>query len=583
MRNANSGAVAEVHTLFHFGAMGAWTDDRLVAQFLSGRAGSDAAFRVLLGRHGPMVLGVCRRTLGDSHLAEDAFQATFLVLVKKAWAIRDRDLLANWLYGVAQRVSKKAKAQAERRRVVERDAAERTAWTTHGPQDQSDLRSIIDEEVRRLPERYRVPLVLCHLEGLTHHEVARRLGCPVGTIESRLSRARERLRSGLSRRGVAPASTALAAVLAPSVASAAPAHLIEATLRAATGFAVGRTGAASATALALAEQGLGFKPVLALGVKVGTLFTCVGLVTAGLGAYQAGGPPAKRPNSAAEPPPLAAQVPPESTRVPEVEAEAPATDQSEPPTPLESLLPEGPDPDPRSRLAIATPLAGISIDGRLDDWPSNLTRYPIDRKLQILSNYDRRAKGVASDPDAYFMAGYDPEEGLIYVAVVVQDDDLVAGFADPMHTDAVEVYVDGLCSERSVPVPAGEWMKGGLDASTMPVLQYAAVPGNGAAFGDPKGHNPSLVYGDVRKTATRMRYHREGDVTTYEWAIQAFDRYPGRPTQLEPGKRLGFDVAVVDKDRGDAPPAWFYWGPHPRKFKGLDAGNLGELVLGTGP
>src|SRR5262245_33180065 len=106
MRNANSEAVAEVHTLFHFGAMGAWTDERLVAQFLSGREGNEAAFRVLLLRHGPMVLGVCRRTLGDSHLAEDAFQATFLVLVKKAWAIRDRDLLANWLYGVAQRVAR---------------------------------------------------------------------------------------------------------------------------------------------------------------------------------------------------------------------------------------------------------------------------------------------------------------------------------------------------------------------------------------------------------------------------------------------------------------------------------------------
>src|SRR5262249_42030115 len=126
-------------------------------------------------------------------------------------------------------------------------------------------------------------------------------------------------------------------------------------------------------------------------------------------------------------------------------------------------------------------------------------------------------------------------------------------------------------------------MKGSLDASTMPVIQYAAVPGNGAAFGDPRGQNPSLVYGDVRQTATTMRYHREGDVTTYEWAIQAFDRYPGRPTRLEAGKRLGFAGAAGARARGDAPPAWFYWGPPPRKFKGLDAGNLGELVLGTGP
>jgi len=80
-----------------------------------------------------------------------------------------------------------------------------------------------------------------------------------------------------------------------------------------------------------------------------------------------------------------------------------------------------------------------------------------------------------------------------------------------------------------------------------------------------------------------MSYRREGNSTTYEWAIQAFDRHPGQPTQLQAGKRLGFDVAVVDKDRGNAPPAWFYWGPPLRAFKGLNAGNLGELILGTAP
>src|SRR4051812_11735306 len=267
MRNSNCESVAEgVHTLFHFGVMGTWTDERLVAQFLSGRGGNEAAFRVLLRRHGPMVLGICRRTLGDSHLAEDAFQATFLVLVKKARTIGDCDLLANWLYGVAQRVARKAKAQAARRRVVEQHAAEQAAGTSERS-DQAELRSVIDEEIRRLPERYRAPLVLCHLEGLTHHEAARQLGCPVGTIESRLSRARERLRCGLSRRGLAPASAALAAVFAPSDASAAPAHLIEATLRAATQLLSGRagTGAASTMALALAQRRLKPSPLLASG------------------------------------------------------------------------------------------------------------------------------------------------------------------------------------------------------------------------------------------------------------------------------------------------------------------------------
>ena len=120
-------AIEEIHTLFHWGAMGTWTDDQLMAQFLSGQEGSEAAFRVLIQRHGPMVLGVCRRILGDEHAAEDAFQATFLVLVKKAGTLRDCNLLTNWLYGVALRVANKEKARGARRRVVERQAAEQTA------------------------------------------------------------------------------------------------------------------------------------------------------------------------------------------------------------------------------------------------------------------------------------------------------------------------------------------------------------------------------------------------------------------------------------------------------------------------
>jgi hypothetical protein len=226
-------------------------------------------------------------------------------------------------------------------------------------------------------------------------------------------------------------------------------------------------------------------------------------------------------------------------------------------------------------------LAGISIDGRLDDWPKDLTRYSIDHKLRASSSYDTRKKGVASDPDAYFMVGYEPEAGLVYLAVVVDDEDLVARFTDPWQTDAVEVYVDGLCSERSIPLPTGDWSRGGLDASTMPVLQYVAVPGRGAAFGDPRSDNPSLVYGNIRQTTTRMGYRRERDITTYEWAIQVFDRYPEQPTRLRAGKRIGFDVAVVDKDRGKTPPAWFSWGPPPMAFKVADAGDLGELILGT--
>ena len=125
-------ALGELQKLFGWGAMGAWTDSQLVEQFLAGEAASEAAFRVLIHRHGPMVLAVCRRILGDEHAAEDAFQATFLVFVKKAGRLKDLDLLTSWLYGVAMKVSHKERARGARRRVVERQAAERAPERSSG-------------------------------------------------------------------------------------------------------------------------------------------------------------------------------------------------------------------------------------------------------------------------------------------------------------------------------------------------------------------------------------------------------------------------------------------------------------------
>ena len=172
-------AIDDVHTLFNWGTMATSKDGHLVARFLSGQDDSEAAFRALIHRHGPMVMGICRRVLGDEHAAEDAFQATFLVLVKKAGGLRDTDLLANWLYGVALRVSKREKAKSARRRAGELREADQVAGAA-GDLDQFELRSLIDEEIQRLPEHFRVPLVLCHLKGMRHDEVAQRLGCPVG-------------------------------------------------------------------------------------------------------------------------------------------------------------------------------------------------------------------------------------------------------------------------------------------------------------------------------------------------------------------------------------------------------------------
>jgi hypothetical protein len=114
-------------------------------------------------------------------------------------------------------------------------------------------------------------------------------------------------------------------------------------------------------------------------------------------------------------------------------------------------------------------------------------------------------------------------------------------------------------------------------------VQYAAIPAPGPAYSDPWGANPSLVYGKISNTATKMAYRREAGITVYEWALQAFDRYPSEPTELVPGKRVGLEVVVVDKDRSQQGPTWTSWGAPPRVFKGVDAASLGELILGEGP
>src|SRR5436305_9760317 len=151
-------------------------DEDLLARFAAGR--DQAAFAALVRRHGPMVLGVCARVLGDSPAAEDAFQAAFIVLARRAGALSRPGLLANWLYGVAYRTALKVRAAAARRRAAERQSRPPAGTDPLDELMRRDLRLVLDDELSRLPEKYRVPLVLCYLDGHTHAEVARRLGCP---------------------------------------------------------------------------------------------------------------------------------------------------------------------------------------------------------------------------------------------------------------------------------------------------------------------------------------------------------------------------------------------------------------------
>lgn len=290
----------DIYTLFHVGAMSGLTDGQLLALFMAraDRKASEAAFAGLMARHGAMVLGVCRRALSDPDDVADAFQATFLVLVRKAETVRVEDSLGRWLYGVSRRVSVRAKMAAARRSAREVGELEFVAAPA-SDEARDDLRVVMDEEIGRLPERYRAAVVLCDLGGLGHDEAARQMGCPVGTVKSRLSRAREKLRSRLIRRGIAPAAVAMSGGAASA---APPAALMEASVKAAMQYAAGpaEVVAASAAVINLTEGVLKAMFMNKLRMVAVTVMASLALATGvGVVAQQAAGPaPQGEPNGA---------------------------------------------------------------------------------------------------------------------------------------------------------------------------------------------------------------------------------------------------------------------------------------------
>ncbi|MFO0825137.1 MAG: sigma-70 family RNA polymerase sigma factor [Gemmataceae bacterium] len=237
------------------------------------------AFGSLVRRHGPMVLGVCRRVLRDSHAADDAFQATFLVLARKADAVRPPDRLAPWLYGVAYRTALKARGRAFRQQQVEQEyAADTTIRSAATPSSDADLLPVIDEQLNALPEKYRTPLVLCGVQGLNKVEAAERLGLPEGTVSSRLARAREMLRERLGRRGVVVPSAALAVLLtAESLQAAVPATLTTST----TGIGLG-SSTIPASVLTLSQEVIRSMTLLKLPL-VATIAMTLSMVGGGFG------------------------------------------------------------------------------------------------------------------------------------------------------------------------------------------------------------------------------------------------------------------------------------------------------------
>lgn len=215
------------------------TDAELLEKFVA--TADAAAFEVLVWRHGPMVLGLCRRILRDQHEAEDAFQATFLVFARKARSIGRHEAIGCWLYKVAFRIALRLRASAAKRPATGEPTDNLPAPEPADDADWRDLRPVLDEEIARLPEKYRAAFVLCYLEGRTNEEAAIQLGCPKGTILSRLSRGREWLRTRLTRRGVALTTANLTLTVSRNAMSATiPTALAHSTINAALPFAAGK-------------------------------------------------------------------------------------------------------------------------------------------------------------------------------------------------------------------------------------------------------------------------------------------------------------------------------------------------------
>jgi len=255
---AISAVLRQLQTLMATQRAEGQTDAQLLEQFVANR--DEVAFASLLERHGSMVLGVCRRILHDEHAAEDTFQAAFLVLVRKAGSIRKQPSIASWLHGVAMRLARKAKADAARANRL--DARNATQVDIDIPADACchEAQVILDDELQRLPENYRLPLVLCYLEGLTRDEAAARLGWSANKLRGCLERGRDRLRSQLLRRGVTLSAAASATLLTDTIlAAAVPPLLAVATIHAVSRLAAGAALTAcgvSAPVVALTQGGL---------------------------------------------------------------------------------------------------------------------------------------------------------------------------------------------------------------------------------------------------------------------------------------------------------------------------------------
>ncbi len=288
------GAIRRIQTLWDAGTVASLDDAGLLERFVTRDATAEVAFADLVRRHAPMVLRVCRDVTGDPHEAEDAAQVTFLVLARQARSIRRGESLANWLFGTARRVAARSVRDAVRRRRHEHRYARTVEWQKESDRSVylvGDRWAVLHEELGRLPERYRTPIILCDLEGLTHERAAAVLGCPLKTLQTRLDRGRDRLRERLQRRGVAQE-----AVIPAGAPSAVPTEWAGRTTAAAIEVVAGR-GVATLVSGAVDSllRGVNRAMILSRLLRIAAVLVLVGVgVSAGLSFALAPGSPRRQ-------------------------------------------------------------------------------------------------------------------------------------------------------------------------------------------------------------------------------------------------------------------------------------------------